>query len=287
MDRQLGLPALVAAMVTAISGFCLSYALGQGQDEISLVENGQSGYTIVIAADAPLPVKFAAEELQKYLVQISGARLPVCDRTPPRSWRSAWERAAYRPTRGTSCARDLKDRGEDGYLMCSSGKRLVLTGNSPRATLYAVYHFLEKYLGCGWCAPGDDTVPKQATIRIPQFQDAVGPPAFAMRDRFDQTPILRSPAYGADFMRKCNLPQIDWLAKNRFNWAHPGPNGPYSGSRTSRGKSLFPRWRSGGCTWRWAATPSTPGFRRIAMPRIIRTTGRAATSAFPIPTWRG
>lgn len=41
--------------------------------DISLVEDGQSLYTIVIAADAPLPVKFAAEELQKYLVQISEA----------------------------------------------------------------------------------------------------------------------------------------------------------------------------------------------------------------------
>ena len=180
MDRQLGLRALVAAMVTAISGFCLSYALGQGQDEISLVENGQSRYTIVIAADVPLPVKFAAEELQKYLVQISGARLPVSTDGAPELAICLGEGSLPTDERDKLLLR-LKGRGEDGYLMCCSGKRLVLTGNSPRATLYAVYHFLEKYLGCGWCVPGDDIVPKQATIRLPVFQDAIGPPAFAMR----------------------------------------------------------------------------------------------------------
>jgi len=139
---------------------------------------------------------------------------------------------------------DLKDRGEDGYLMCSSGKRLALMGNSPRATLYAVYHFLEKYLGCGWCVPGDDTVPKQATIRIPRFHDAIGPAAFAMRkivwiyDPNADAAITQ--AYGADFMRKCNLPRIDWMAKNRFNWVHPGPNGPYVWERNKSREVFVP-----------------------------------------------
>jgi hypothetical protein len=188
--------------------------------DISLVEDGQSRYTIVIAADAPLPVKFAAEELQKYLVQISGAQLPVSNDFSTGLAICVGEGST--PADETDKLRsDLKDRGEDGYLMRSSGKRLVLIGNSPRATLYAVYHFLEKYLGCGWCTPGDDTVPKQAMVRIPQFEEAIGPPDFSMRT------IILHP-YGGEFMGKCNLPQTDWMAKNRFNWAHPGPNEPGS-----------------------------------------------------------
>ena len=138
----------------------------------------------------------------------------------------------------------LKGRGEDGYLMCCSGKRLVLTGNSPRATLYAVYHFLEKYLGCGWCVPGDDIIPKQATIRLPVFQDAIGPPAFAMRKILqihDQdADFAIAQAYGDDLMQKCILPRIDWMAKNRFNWAHPAANAPYVWERNKSREVFVP-----------------------------------------------
>ena len=224
--------------VAVVCSFGLSCAAGndatnggeqQKHEDLNLAEKGQSGYTIVIAPDAPLPMKFAAEELQKYLMQISGARLPVSTNVSTALAIGVGEGGV--PTGDRERLHSfLKGRGEDGYIMCSVGKRLVLTGNSPRATLYAVYHFLEKYLGCGWCVPGDDIVPRQATIRLPPLQEAFGPPAFAMRkiawiyDPNADTAITQK--YGADFMQKCNLPRVDWMAKNRFNWVHPAPNGP-------------------------------------------------------------
>lgn len=212
-------------------------------DAISLVKDGESGYTIVIAADAPPPVKFAAEELQKYIVQISGVQLPVSNDISTDLAICVGEGST--PAGETARLRsDLKDRGEDGYVMRSSGKRLVLMGNSPRATLYAVYHFLEKYLGCGWCVPGDDTVPKQATVDLPQFEDAIGAPAMSMRkivhfaDHNADCAVTQ--AYGADYIRKCFLPRIDWMAKNRFNWVHPGTNGPYVWERDKLREILVP-----------------------------------------------
>ena len=81
----------------------------------------------------------------------------------------------------TALRATLAGRGEDGYLMRTVGERLVLTGNSPRTTLYAVYHFLEKYLGCGWCVPGEDTVPRREVVQVAALDEAVGPPAFSMR----------------------------------------------------------------------------------------------------------
>ena len=227
MNRQLSACFLRAICVAAIGVVGLSVAFADeanvaserlGQGDIHLTENGQSGYAIVVAADAPAPEKFAAEELQKYLLQISGARLPVVTSAAPELAICVGPRGVPTGQRDNVAA-DLKDRGEDGYVMRSAGKRLLLVGNSPRASLYAVYHFLEEYLGCGWCAPGDDTVPQQATIRLPQFHDTVGPPAFSMRA------LVLFP-YGDGFLRKCNLPRTDWAAKNRLNWVHPGPNAP-------------------------------------------------------------
>lgn len=125
----------------------------------------------------------------------------------------------------------LAGRGEDGYLMRTVGERLVLTGNSPRATLYAVYHFLETYLGCGWCVPGEDTVPQREVVQVAALDEAVGPPAFSMRQ------IIVFP-YGDQLLKKNNVPHTDWLAKNRLNWAHPAPNGPYSWER-NRSREVY------------------------------------------------
>lgn len=218
-------PAVLAVVMGALGSW---RAFGQdapgtrpaaNRDEIVLARQGHSDYTIVVADDAAQPEKFAAKELQKYLTQISDAQLPlvasaVADQVICVGKGSVSKNEANR------LQADLKNRGEDGYVMGTSGKRLILMGNSPRASLYAVYHFLEKYLGCGWCVPGDDTVPRQVTLSIRPFRDAVGPPAFTTRQ------IIVFP-YGGSCLRKYNLPHTDWMAKNRFNWAHPGPNGPY------------------------------------------------------------
>lgn len=205
---------------------------GRPAPTITLAAGGRSAYRILVPRQAPLPVRFAAEELQKYLKRISDADLPLTE--PDES------DTALLVTEGQSLAGELAglrarlaDRGEDGYLMCRLGKRIVLAGNSPRATLYAVYHFLEKYLGCGWCAPGDDTVPRRDVVQLETVDEAVGPPAFLMRQ------IILFP-YGGEWLQKNNLPHTDWLAKNRFNWAHPAPNGPYSWERNRSRHVLVP-----------------------------------------------
>ena len=199
---------------------------------ISLIEDGRSAYTIVVAEDAVKPVRFAAEELQKYLKLISGAQLPASSEAANGLAICVGE-SKLLAAEIVSLRAQLNGRSEDGYLMRSIGKRIVLLGNSPRATLYAVYHFLEKYLGCGWCAPGDDTVPRRETVQLPQFDDAVGPPALPMRQ------IILYP-YGGSWLKRNNFPHTDWLTKNRFNWAHPAQNGPYSWERNKSREVFVP-----------------------------------------------
>ena len=45
----------------------------------TLVSEGRSNYTILIASDSSPPQRYAAEELQTFLAQISGVKLPVSD----------------------------------------------------------------------------------------------------------------------------------------------------------------------------------------------------------------
>ena len=219
---------LAATQVAAAGGSGATSA--SSSPTITLAQDGRSDYSIVVADGAALPVRFAAEELQKYLKQMSGAELPIVSQDAGDLAIVVAEGASLEGDL-TALRTTLAGRGEDGYLMRTVGERLVLTGNSPRATLYAVYHFLEKYLGCGWCVPGEDTVPQREVVQVAALDEAVGPPAFSMRQ------IIVFP-YGDQLLKKNNVPHTDWLAKNRMNWAHPAPNGPYSWER-NRSREVY------------------------------------------------
>src|SRR6266566_2036962 len=56
-------------------------------------------------------------------------------------------------------------REEDHYRLKIDDKELRIEGASPRAVLFGVYDVLER-LGCGWCVPGDDAIPKKDTLAI-------------------------------------------------------------------------------------------------------------------------
>jgi len=171
-------------------------------DKLLLVNYGQPAASVVSAdADPAPPVRFAVEELQRYVRLMSGAELEV----------AAGKARGPAIVLSTSTSFDQ----EDAFSLRTEGERLYLTGASPRAVLYAVYTLLEE-LGCGFCVPGEDTVPECRTIIVPPL-DETHVPAFTRRAQVDHPFRPEYPVEG-------NLAIIDWLAKNRFNWYHPTPN---------------------------------------------------------------
>ena len=54
-----------------------------------------------------------------------------------------------------------------GISIRTSNKNLILSGGSDRAIKYAVYEFLERYLGCRWYAPGAEKILLSKTIDLP------------------------------------------------------------------------------------------------------------------------
>ena len=58
---------MLAAVVTLMSS-CSSHVL---------FKDGKSGYTIVVAPDAPESEQYAATELRDWLKEVSGAELPI------------------------------------------------------------------------------------------------------------------------------------------------------------------------------------------------------------------
>jgi alpha-glucuronidase len=139
---------------------------------LRFVENGKSNYSIVIAPDVSQSERHGAEELQKFLEEMSGARLPITAEPQPRM-----------VLVGESPALDklnlkipFADLGPEGFALKTSGQQLVIAGGRLRGSMYGVYTFLEK-LGCRWFAPEVSRIPKMRTITVGPL-DETQKPAF-------------------------------------------------------------------------------------------------------------
>jgi Domain of unknown function (DUF4838) len=196
----------------------LGCGLGLSQ-QLVLTTHNHSDYIIVRDSQASPPEVFASQVLQKYIGLASGVKLPIA--TEGSQPKTIWIGGAA----GPKVIAGLKGRGEESYLVRIADGNIYLAGNSPRATLYSVYDFLEREIGCGWIAPGDDHVPRNQEIRLPEATDRVESPAFSYRA------IALFPLSDEQFQDKLRIDslfpyplgqidkdRIDWAAKSRLNY---------------------------------------------------------------------
>ena len=102
----------------------------------TLFEGGHSEYCIVLDEGAPAVERYAAQELQTWIREVSGVELPIV----------AESASGKRLFLGCEDARGR----DDSFAYFSDGGDIRFLGKSPRGTLYAVYAFLENELGCRW-----------------------------------------------------------------------------------------------------------------------------------------
>ena len=191
------LPFLLAAVVVGLSA--------PGTSAATLVENGKPVATIVISEEAlaaplytPLSqvavasipkarkIRLAAEELQRTIEKMTGAKLPIVGDNVPVTGNAVLigeskKTAPLNLNVPRGMTPELKD---EGYLIWAGGDTLVLAGNDDgpyNGTFFAVAEFLERQ-GVRWFMPGEfgEYIPKTATIKIAdiEFRDK---PSFIMR----------------------------------------------------------------------------------------------------------
>jgi hypothetical protein len=171
-------------------------ALAQDQTPLLLAEGSRSDYRIVLPADALPSEKYAAEELRRHLNQMSGADLAVVTETEAPHPR---EIVLNAPTR-------LADRpklGRDGYSIRTRGDRLLIAGDRPRGTLYAVYVLLEEHLGCRWFTREVTRIPRRDRVELAPI-DLAHTPVFEYRE------VFYTEAFDGD-----------WAARHRSNGNQP------------------------------------------------------------------
>jgi hypothetical protein len=150
------------------------------ENEIVLVENQASRYRIVLPSVATEHERKAANVLQNHLLQISGTALPLITADQPRS--------KYEILLGQNDRLDeltiglnLNTLKEDGFLITTDSMRLIIAGGNEKGTLYGVYTFLEKYLGCRMYSPTVKVIPKQNRIALQRITD-LQVPVITFRD---------------------------------------------------------------------------------------------------------
>jgi hypothetical protein len=176
----------------------LAFASQASAGELVLAENGRSDYQIVVPDGASPSVKHGAEELQMFLRQISGAKLPIVDdQQPLGSKEIILGQNAHLKELGVAI--DFASLGKEGYVIRTVGEHLVIAGGPVRGALYGVYGFLEDHLGCRWFAPGISHIPKSARLAVGSIDDR-------------QVPALE---YREPYVYDCT--DGDWCARNRMN----------------------------------------------------------------------
>ncbi len=184
------------------------------QADITIANKAQSQYRIVVSVRAIPAERHAAEELQRYLERMSGAKLPiVTDAEKPTAREILLGDNAHLAKLGLNV--DFTKLGPDGFVLRVDGNRLIIAGGRPRGTLNGVYTLLEEKLGVRWFTPELETVPKPDHVKLTNLNETKIP-ALENRDVFWSEVM-----HNADF-----------AARHRVNGQHYGLTAKQGGAFT-------------------------------------------------------
>jgi hypothetical protein len=183
--------------VFVVAAICLAAARCPAA-ELLLADGGRSDYQIVLADNASPSTRHGAEELQTFLAQITGVKLPIISDQQPLGPREIiLGDNVHLRTLGVNV--DFASLGPEGYVIRTVGAHLVIAGGALRGNMYGVYGFLEDHLGCRWFTPDVSRIPKSPRLVIGPIDDR-------------QAPALE---YREPYVRDCF--DAEWCARNRMN----------------------------------------------------------------------
>ncbi len=182
-------------------------------ETLDIVVDGVSEYVIVRGENASPAEITAASELQAYLKQISGAEIAVVTDSVEAVEKEIVVGKTNRESVGEF---DREELGDDGLVIKTVGEKLFLVGGEKRGTLYAVYEFLESYLGCRFYTREVEKIPDLKTVSIEKIEEDKQIPVVMFRE-FGWLDYNR-----ADFCVKRKL-NSSWAASMGEEWGGEEP----------------------------------------------------------------
>lgn len=151
-------------------------------ENFKIFGKGIEYYTIVIGKTADSTELNASAELQRYVKEATGYNLPV---NTDNEAEKKYEIVVGKTARDTDYIEKKRSGlGSDGYLIAQDHKKLFLTGEKSRGTIYAVYSFLEDYMGWRYYSSTCEKVKESDGINISEdiFDRQI--PSFEFRTSF-------------------------------------------------------------------------------------------------------
>lgn len=117
---------------------------------------------------------YAATELQRFLTDATGEHLDIVHECLGQALSGFVVGRCLRARRVMATPAFTK-LGEDGILLVSDGKDVYLLGSNQRAQIYAVYEFLERFLGVRFLAWDCVVTPRVSKLTFPPMEIAYTP----------------------------------------------------------------------------------------------------------------
>lgn len=143
-----------------------------------IAENGESNFHIVAHQYSDETIRFAASELQKYLLKATNAAIPYfSDRCPMRGPEIRIGADVRDETNAESGVDD------EGFFIRGNGEHITITGKTSRGVLYGVYRFLEIFCNFRCFTKDIETIDSFEKLEI-ELDEIREEPSFEFRDAY-------------------------------------------------------------------------------------------------------
>jgi len=194
--------------------------------DMTVTEEGKARAVVLLGESPTWLENRAAEELVKYIKEMSGVSLKIVRGISPKDNNIILiGRGETNPAIKELCDKGIIRLssgypGLDGFIIKSLNDQnknyLILGGSRDRGTLYAVYHFLENFCKVGFFWDGE-RIAEIKTIRLNGINLAERP-RFAIRQYLQGGPFSYTTNYWdwKDWKK-----ELDWMAKKKINCIMP------------------------------------------------------------------
>lgn len=184
----------------------------------------RNGAIAICLPEAPTPREaFASQELEKYLSHCLDTHLVEAENADVIFYIGGPGRNPMTSQWIGNEAFSSALTGAEGIFIRICGNKVLLAGSEgfddwERGTVYAVYEFLERYIGCtlaAYSAPGveaGEIVPRLEKLELSDSQYVK-----AGADRPYRCAIVEYGDRAGNPRHELNIPFFDWLVKNRYN----------------------------------------------------------------------
>lgn len=219
----------------------------------TVFDSCKSSYTIIVDPDASECVNYSAEELQNWVREVSNTDIRIVNDLSAGQLGKRLVVGYNDLTRKAFRDAGSPDGVNDSFTYASVGGDIYFWGDTDRGTLYSVYSFLERELGCRWYNSRVSLAPKRDSwsfrrlynheepairVRDAFYYDVLVHPEFAARVRSNSNYASGDKKYGGALLyRGCH--SIPFYVPDSLFESHPEYFGEINGRRMKKTQRCF------------------------------------------------